>query len=220
MSRLLLPIPAGEYPARIDPSRVFGNSNPVELEIGSGKGLFLSREAARRPGVNFIGVEWSPKYAAIGASRLEKQKFENVRIYVADAKRLIPAFDDKTFQGAHIYFPDPWWKRRHKKRRMVEPFVIGELARVLADHGSLSLATDVEEYFAVMLGVVAADARFRRLGDPLANDPTHDLDYLTHFERRYRQRGQPVFRALFARQPRGETSERNGSSPRGANVRI
>ena len=100
----------------------------------------------------------------------------------------------------HVYFPDPWWKKRHRKRRVMRESFLADVERVLASGGRLHFWTDVEEYFTTTLELIAASTP---LVGPLPvpqRDPEHDLDYLTHFERRKRQLGLPIYRSEFEKQ--------------------
>jgi tRNA (guanine-N7-)-methyltransferase len=188
----------GQETARIDWVAFFGNANPVEVEIGSGKGLFLVNAARQEPGHNFLGIEIARKYAKLAAGRLARNQIANAKIWPGDAKilldRLVP---DQSLHAVHIYFPDPWWKSRHKKRRVFNEALVVELERILASGGWLNLATDVEEYYGVMRELVDAHPRFTE--QPLLDlrDPEHELDYLTNFERKYRLEGRPVYRANY-----------------------
>jgi tRNA (guanine-N7-)-methyltransferase len=97
----------------------------------------------------------------------------------------------------HVYFPDPWWKARHKKRRVMNEAFVREVERTLMPGGTLHFWTDVEEYFATTLELLAASTGLN--GPlPVAEQPAqHDLDYRTHFERRMRLHGETVHRAEF-----------------------
>src|SRR5262249_5695829 len=109
----------------VDWGQVFGNDRPVELEVGSGKGLFLVNEAMKTPGHNFLGIELAKKYAHSAAERIAKKQLTNVRILPGDARIFLAQFvPPSTLRAVHVYFPDPWWKKRHKKRRVfAEPLV-------------------------------------------------------------------------------------------------
>lgn len=150
--------PPFDFPA------LFGNDHPVELDVGCGKGLFVYRESIRRPDVNYLAVEWSQKYSIFAAERLVKGGRPNVRVVSDDANRLVARIGDSMLQAVHIYFPDPWWKRKHRKRRIVNPIFLAQVERMLKVGGRLFLATDVEEYFGKMLKVMAspAGAHFER----------------------------------------------------------
>jgi tRNA (guanine-N7-)-methyltransferase len=191
----LAPTSLGE---RIDFSELFGNSRKVELDVGSGKGLFLLHEAQRRREINFLGFEWASKYARAAAERLARHGVGNVRIIVGDVRPVLPKLPAAAVGAVHVYFPDPWWKRRHRKRRLFNGEFVNQVARILAPAGQLHFATDVEEYFGVMLREVDRNAGFTRLESPQPSAPQHDLDYLTHFERKYRQQGRTILRAGYA----------------------
>jgi tRNA (guanine-N7-)-methyltransferase len=196
----LIEATAPDESAPIDWSRTFGNDRPVVIEVGSGKGLFLVNAATRHPDRNFFGIELSRKYARLAAERLASSGVLNARIRRGDARfvlaRLVP---ESSVRAVHIYFPDPWWKKRHKKRRVFTETLVSDIGRVLEPGGELHIATDVEEYFGIIRTLVSGHGRF--LEEPVAapRDPEHALDYLTNFERKYRIEGRPIFRVSYSR---------------------
>ena len=107
-------------PAPLDWLALFGNANPVEIEVGFGKGLFLLNESRRQPQTNFLGIEVERKYVLLTADRLARRGAANVRLACTDAHWLLR---DRVRAGSvaavHVYFPDPWWKHRHRKRRLL-----------------------------------------------------------------------------------------------------
>ena len=182
---------------------LFGRQAPLEIEVGSGKGLFLSAAAAGDPAANFLGIEIMGKYARFIAARLVQRELANARIVHGDAQHLFRSWlAADSVRAVHVYFPDPWWKARHKKRRVMSESFVREVERVLEPGGRLHFWTDVAEYFQTALEVIAACTS---LGGPhpvkekLAD---HDLDYRTHFERRMRLHGEPVHRAEFEKATR------------------
>ncbi len=177
---------------------IFGNDHAVEVEIGSGKGLFLANAATARPGHNFLGIELAKKYARRAAERVAKKDLANVRVLPWDARRFMAVHCPPTsLHAVHVYFPDPWWKKRHKKRRVfAEPLVL-DIERTLIPGGRLHVATDVEEYFGVIRDLMAAHPRFVELPSPDVKNPDHELDYLTNFERKYRIEGRAIYRAQY-----------------------
>lgn len=184
----------------LDPRSLFPRHAPVELEVGCGKGLFLARAAVARPDLNFLGIEVSAPYARLCAGKLSVADATNARVIPGDAKVLVQTIlADESLEAVHVYFPDPWWKARHRKRRVLSPEFIAHVGRVLGAGRLLHVWTDVEEYFNETVRHVAATGLFeppRRVEEQPAE---HDLDYRTHFERRTRIAGQPVWRAAFER---------------------
>jgi tRNA (guanine-N7-)-methyltransferase len=127
---------------------VFGNERPVEVEIGPGRGAFLLAAALANPRSNFLGIESSYPRASHLVTALRSRDLRNVRILRANAacvvEKLIPA---DSVAAYHVLFPDPWWKRRHWRRRVFTPTLAAALAHTLRPDGYVQIATDVEEYF-------------------------------------------------------------------------
>jgi tRNA (guanine-N7-)-methyltransferase len=192
--------PGPEGPPRLDWRAVFGSDQPVEIEVGFGKGLFLVTTATAHPEVNYLGIEIARGYQLFAATRVARRDLKNVRLALGDARVFLrDRVPGATVQAVHVYFPDPWWKQRHRKRRVFTPEFAAGCERVLRPGGSLQVATDVEEYFQVMRQTVAGHTRLRELPPPPEQQPAHDLDYLTNFERKFRKQGKPVYRASFAK---------------------
>src|SRR5262249_34868358 len=102
-------------------------------------------------------------------------------------------------QAVHVYFPDPWWKKRHRKRRLFNEAFTTQCARVLRPGGNLLITSDVEEDFGIMKGLLAQLPGLKGLPTPPPHPAAHDLDYLTNLERKYRQEGRPIYRAAYER---------------------
>ncbi len=188
----------GDLPRPWDAALLFGRRAPLEIEIGSGKGLFLREAAAARPDADFLGIEIAPRYARFSAAALARRGLTNAIVVVADALRVLAEIiPDESLAAVHIYFPDPWWKQRHKKRRVMCPALVRNIQRVLQPGGTLRFWTDVEEYFQTSLALLAGAAAWEGpFEEPEV--PAHgDMDYRTHFERRTRLQDAPVHRALF-----------------------
>ncbi len=156
------------------------------------------------PGHNYLGVELSRKYAQLAAERLARRELPNAKVWRGDARvvmhRLVPA---GSLRAIHVYFPDPWWKTRHKKRRVFTAGLLSEIECALEPGGMLKIASDVDEYFGAIQGLIAANRCFRCQPIPEPAEPEHPLDYLTHFERKYRLEGRPVFRAEYVLESSG-----------------
>lgn len=143
-------------PATVDLAAHFGRSAPTVLEIGFGMGETTASIAAARPDVNFLGVEVF--LAGVGAllKRIEEQQLANVRIVHHDAVEVVrDMLEPQSLTGVHIYFPDPWQKKRHHKRRLIAQPFVGLLASRIAPGGYLHCATDWEDYAQQMLAVLA-----------------------------------------------------------------
>jgi tRNA (guanine-N7-)-methyltransferase len=194
------------------PGTLFGVEQPLEVEIGSGKGLFLATAAGRHPDRNFLGIELGAKYARYAAARLARAGLENGRVICGDAVRvfreLLPA---DSLVAVHVYFPDPWWKKRHRKRRVLHAEMLRTIERSLLPGGRLHFWTDVEEYFRSTLQLVRVETGLLGPFDVAAADPAHDLDYRTHFERRSRLAGIAVYRAEFQRVSVAAAATREGT---------
>jgi len=176
----------------------FRNDHPVEIEIGTGRGLFLLNESQARPDTNFLGMELDYTEGRYAATRMKKRAFPNVRILGGDAKVAFEKFvPDGSVAGIHVYFPDPWWKRRHHGRRLMEADFVSRISQALKPGGNLHFWTDVLKYFELTVDLLEANGSFERLPDPVERPPQHDLDYLTNFERKKRQAGLPIYRSLW-----------------------
>lgn len=191
----LLEVP--EEPRVLVWREVFGNDHPVEIEVGFGKGLFLLTSALGNPEVNFLGIEIMRKYQLFTATRMAKRGLGNVRLAKADARlflrdRVAPG----SVQAVHVYFPDPWWKKRHQKRRVFTPEFASECTRALQIGGRLHITTDVEEYFGVMSELLQHEPRLRR-APPSAFPSVAGEPMMTNFERKAHEQGTAVHRGAW-----------------------
>ncbi len=179
-------------------AELFGTDAPLEIEIGSGKGLFLQNAALAYPQHNFLGIEVSHKYARFTAARLAKREISNAIAVHGDGLRVFREMvPDDSLAAVHVYFPDPWWKARHHKRRVLNESFLENVQRTLAPGGKFHFWTDVKEYFDATLELISSHTQLVGPVDVPESDPEHDLDYRTHFERRTRLNDAPVYRAEF-----------------------
>ena len=173
---------------------IFGNDHPVELEIGSGKGTFLVSVAEKSPERNFIGIEWAKAYADFSADRLRRHGLLNCRVVRADApwwiRCHVPA---DSIAALHIYFPDPWPKARHHKRRLIQPAFMVEALRMLSPGGKFRVVTDHAGYFEHIRQVFSG---FAGLVSIPFESPVRDQNGLvvgTNFERKYVLEQRPFY---------------------------
>lgn len=181
-----------------DPQMLFSQTADLEIEIGSGKGLFVLNESGRVPERNFLGNEIAKKYCRFAAYKLAKNERANAHMMVGDGLRMFREFlPDNCAVAVHVYFPDPWWKERHRPRRVMRPQFISDLQRVLIPGGVFHFWTDVEEYYEETCGLMKEHSSLTG-PHPVPETPAeHDMDYRTHFERRMRKNDHDVFRSQF-----------------------
>ena len=180
---------------RIDPARLFARPQPLELELGSGDGSFLVNHAAAHPGRNFLGIErllgrlrkLDRKGRRAGLANLRGLRIESAYFL----EYLLPAH---SAAALHVYFPDPWPKRKHRPNRLINPR-FPELARqALVERGTVYLRTDDADYFAQMTAVFGASPAFAA-----APTPAELAAVVTDFERNFNARGIPTLRAAYVR---------------------
>ncbi len=187
-------------PAPLSWLQVFGNDRPVEVEVGFGKGQFLVTAAQLHPEVNYLGIEIARKYQLFTATRVAKRGLQNVRLVKADARFFLRGWAaSASCRAVHVYFPDPWWKKRHLKRRVFEPGFVAECARILEPGGRLYVATDVEEYFQVIAGLLQAQAGLGRIETKGVVMQASEQGYFTNFERKAREQGRSIWTAVYER---------------------
>jgi tRNA (guanine-N7-)-methyltransferase len=211
-------IASGELPSQLCEARLsdltgtnpflsaFGRSRPVELEIGCGKGRFLIRSAESFAERGFLGVERAGRFYRVALARAQRRRLTNLRLIQTDAlfllRFVLPA---GSLSAIHVLFPDPWPKKRHHKRRLVAPAFVEAAERVLQDGGKLNVATDHQDYAAVIWNLLNGAAHLKRA-------PEFDLDERlppgeighTNYEVKYRAVGRPIRQGTWRRKPRGD----------------
>ena len=172
---------------------IFGNDNPVEIEIGCGKAKFLIARAAESPQINFLGIDLIWKWMKFAVERTEKRGLENIRFIRADAREtVIHGLAPGSVSVFHVYFPDPWPKRRHRKRRLVTGEFLRLLHGRLAAAGLIELATDHADYYSRMrMAVVQSGIDWRgvrtAVGERLFAAPVK-----TNYEIKYEEAGREL----------------------------
>jgi tRNA (guanine-N7-)-methyltransferase len=189
--------------APLDLDAVFGRTAPRTLEIGFGNGESLAALAARHPERDYLGVEVHEPGVGHLLLAVEREGLGNVRIACHDAVEVVerwlpPACIDE----ALVFFPDPWPKKRHHKRRIIQPAFLGRLARVMAPGARLHLATDWENYAEHMLETCEASPWFDNALSGDGFSPRPESRDLTKFERRGLRLGHEVFDLAYVRNDR------------------
>ena len=199
--RFVLPFAA----QALDLDAVFGRCAPRVLEVGFGMGSATAEVAAAQPGTDFIGVEIHPPGVGALLKLIGERQLGNLRIVQHDAvqvlAQMIPA---GALAGIHIWFPDPWHKKRHHKRRLIQPAFVAQLLPHLAPGGYVHCATDWQPYAEQMLEVLAAEPRLHNTASGYV--PRPDWRPLTKFEQRGLRLGHGVWDLLFRRRDRAETA--------------
>ncbi len=170
-------------------------NQPIEIEIGVGKGTFLLARAKARPEVNFLGIEYAKSYAIYVADRLRRAGQDNARMLCTEAGTFFADnIADSSIMRVHIYFPDPWPKRRHHRRRLIQPDFVQQVRRVLQPGGQLLLVTDHQDYFRHMQVVLN---NFPGMAVTEYPNLDEQSPYVvgTNFERKYVEEGRPIFKA-------------------------
>jgi tRNA (guanine-N7-)-methyltransferase len=151
---------AEELSGVVDFEQIFGRKGAVHIEIGSGKGTFLLNEAGELAEVNFLGIERANKYYRLGVDRIGRWGLSNVRIIRAEAAYFLSeCVGDLSVDFFHVYFTDPWPKRRHHKRRFICGANVEQMLRCLKSGGVIQIATDHAGYFEQIKSVIAAESR-------------------------------------------------------------
>jgi len=182
----------------IDLDAAFGRTAPRFLEIGFGMGEGLAEIAAAHPENDYLGVEVHTPGVGALLKQLGARALTNVRVIQHDAVEVLTQMlEPGSLAGAHIFFPDPWHKKRHHKRRLIQPPLVGLLASRLAPGGHLHLATDWQDYAEQMLAVLSAEPLLQNTAADYA--PRPETRPLTKFEQRGIRLGHGVWALLFRR---------------------
>ena len=182
---------------QVDLGVVFGRTARKVLDIGFGDGEALLTAAANNPSIDYLGVEVHNPGIGHLLLLLEQARLTNVRIIHRDVVEVLSnMLPDVCLDGVNVYFPDPWPKKRHHKRRLVQPVIASEFARVIKAGGTLHLATDWENYAEHMKQVIGSTGAFARLATEidLVRPPTK-------FERRGQRLGHSVWDLIYERLP-------------------
>ncbi|HXN41652.1 MAG TPA: methyltransferase domain-containing protein [Myxococcaceae bacterium] len=213
MGRISLqPDPVGQEfvgrPTPPDWTEVFGFDGPLELELGAGMGRFAIAYAARYSNIRYVAFEWRKKFAREAHRRAAARGIQNVRFIEADARAEVPRlFTPGSLSAIHLQFPDPWWKRSHQKRSLVQTDFSRLLYQLLIPGGLLDFRTDVEDRAHRMIAAFEACGFVNPLG-PGALHPRQADEIPSAREQRYLVNGAPVYRAKLGKPLRSSPVDR------------
>ncbi|GAB3792149.1 tRNA (guanosine(46)-N7)-methyltransferase TrmB [Virgibacillus kimchii] len=175
---------------------VFGNENPVHLEIGTGKGQFIVGMARKYPHINFIGIEVAKTIIVRAAQKAMDADLPNVKLLHVNAANLLEIFAEDEISQLYLNFSDPWPKNRHEKRRLTYYPFLKQYKQVLDSEGKIILKTDNQGFFEYSL------VSFSQFGIKLqeVNLDLHEVDdpdnVMTEYEKRFSAKGQPIYRCI------------------------
>ncbi len=181
-------------PKPIDWAVLYGNTNPVELEIGMGKGTFLTEQAKRRKDVNFFGIEWANWFWRFASDRMRRNGCTNARTVRTEAgffmRECVP---DASLSVLHIYFPDPWPKAKQNKRRLIQPPFLAVVEQKLVPGGLLKVITDHKGYFDDNIAPFITASRLTLVPYSRPDSAAEAETVGTNFERKYILEGRPFY---------------------------
>jgi len=183
-------------------AEVFGRVAPVVLEIGFGMGDSLLAMAQNEPEKDFVGIEVYPPGAGRLVNRAAELGLTNLRVYLADATDVLDdCIPNGSVDRVQLYFPDPWHKKKHNKRRIVQQPFVERIRTKLTDGGHFHMATDWQPYAEYMVEVMSAAEGFTNLAGDGVYSPRPDYRPITKFEKRGQRLGHGVWDLLYRREP-------------------
>lgn len=188
---------------------LFGNANPIQIEIGMGKGRFIMDMARLHPEINYIGIE---KYSSVlirGIQKMEKEELPNLYFIRMDAEEITDVFGEGEVNKIYLNFSDPWPKERHAKRRLPSREFLNRYRIILSEEGNLEFKTDNQELFAFALGELEP-AGWNP--DRVTYDLHHDAEMMegnimTEYEERFSSKGNPIYKYIISAGRGGEPKE-------------
>lgn len=186
---------------------LFTKEQPLILEIGFGMGQSLLQMAHEHPAYNYIGVEVHRPGIGALLTQILSQNITNLKIIEGDAVSILGSIPEKALYGVQIFFPDPWPKKRHHKRRLIQGPFITQLATKIQPGGFVHLATDWEDYARQMMAVMSADAQLANVYGPGVFTPNSQGRGETKFEQRGLRLGHKIWDLYFIRPPHSDVIE-------------
>lgn len=179
---------------------IFGNSNPIHIEVGMGKGKFIMEMAQQFPDVNFIGIERYPSVMLRALEKRSELQLPNIFFMCVDAKELGEYFASGEVERIFLNFSDPWPKDRHAKRRLTSPEFMKVYNQILAETGTVEFKTDNQELFSYSLeSIPEAGWRINAYTRDLHNDPMAEGNVMTEYEMKFSAMGNPICKLIASR---------------------
>ena len=180
---------------------IFGNSHPIHIEIGMGKGRFLMELARLHLNVNYIGIE---KYSSVllrGIQKIEEEPLENIRFIRMDAENICEIFDKDEISKIYLNFSDPWPKDRHAKRRLTSRQFLARYDQILKQNGTVEFKTDNKELFDFSLvEIKEAGWHLEQFTRDLHHDRTMNSgNIMTEYEEKFSAQGNPIYKLIAGR---------------------
>lgn len=191
-------LPVFSFPERFPTDQLshFGVTRPLYVEIGFGDGCNLLNQAISWPNCSFLGCEIYKSGIGGILGKIQKLGINNVRIAVGDAVETVARFSPKSLDGISIFFPDPWPKKRHNKRRLVNASFLKNLTLKMKDHALLFLATDDRSYAYNIIDLVEGDGLLENIAGSSSFAPRPSWREITRFEQRALSQGNQVFEII------------------------
>jgi tRNA (guanine-N7-)-methyltransferase len=192
----------------LDRTAIFGREAPLEIDLGCGGAAFIFERARNHPELDFVGIEVRKPLVEAAMQRRERDGSQNAVVFYANSLDNMFLAEPGTIRTFHIQFPDPCFKKRHQKRRILQPKSVRAMAELLAIGGTVHLQSDVKALAEEMFDFMAADGAFAARTDPSLAVPKL-FSERTEWERRHEVEQEPVYRMLFekVREPSGPIAE-------------
>ena len=178
---------------------IFSNSNSLHIEIGMGKGQFITQMAANNPDINYLGIERYSSVLLRAATKFEKEPLDNLRFLCVDARKLTDIFDKNEIDRIYLNFSDPWPKDRHAKRRLTSPIFLELYSEIIREDGLLEFKTDNTNLFDYSIMTINESSLWEMCNYTydLHNEPSmNEGNIMTEYEEKFVGQGNPIHKLI------------------------